>query len=83
MLRRFLFLSVGVLALVCVVASPGQAHARYGHGGRFFGGRSGSYSVWRSGFRSYDRGFGGFPGRSFGGGRSSGTSGQLDWVALG
>jgi hypothetical protein len=83
MLRRFLFLSVGVLALVCVIGSPSQAQAGHRRGGAFFGYRSRFYSVPRSGFRGFDRGFGGSQYRNFGGGRTSGSSGQLDWVALG
>ena len=33
MLRRFLFLSVGGLALLVVLAAPGQLHAQRTHGG--------------------------------------------------
>ena len=33
MFRRFLFLSVGALALLAVLGAPGQAHAQRMHGG--------------------------------------------------
>jgi hypothetical protein len=33
MLRRFLFLSAGVLALLCVTGLPGRLHAQHTRGG--------------------------------------------------
>jgi hypothetical protein len=82
MLRRFLFLSVGVPALLCVIASPGQAHACYLRGSGFLGYRASYFSGSRSGIRVYDRGFGGFPHRNFGGGRASGSSEPQYYIGL-
>jgi len=43
MLRRFLFLSVGGLALLVVLAAPGQLHAQRMHGGMHGGFHHGGF----------------------------------------
>src|SRR3989440_3284264 len=61
MLRRFLCLSVGALALLVVLGAPGQLHAQRMRGGMPRGGMPGFHSGGMPGFR------GGFAPRSNGG----------------
>jgi hypothetical protein len=43
MLRRFLFLGIAVLALVCTIGLPGRANAHHGRGGSYDGYYKGYY----------------------------------------
>jgi hypothetical protein len=59
MFRRFLFVGVAVLALVCVMETPGRARAQHGRGGSHSGSRSSFRPGVRPGFGEFDhRGFG-------------------------
>ena len=56
MLRRFLFHSVGALALLVVLEAPGQLHAQHMRGG--MGSRMGVMPGFRGGFDArFNRGF--------------------------
>ena len=52
MIRRFLVLGVGALALAMVLGAPGQVHAQRGRGGVPHGGRSVVSGRMMPGFRS-------------------------------
>ena len=55
MLRRFLFLGIGALAIVCVLGLASQAHAQHGRGGSHVGTRSNFRPGFQPGFRGFSR----------------------------
>ena len=89
MLRRFLFLHLAVLALVCTIGLPSRSNAQHGRGTSF--GRSYRPSYSENSFGNFNhnfsaaqfsRGLGGFFRRSAGNRRRSGSSESKYYVGL-